>query len=179
MPGSGRLFRGINVGGTNILPMAELRRELEGLGFEDVKTYIQSGNVVFRSGVRSAAKLGDAIAGAVEESHGFRPPVLVLSAGELESALAKNPFPKVPAEKFLHFLFLFTKPKRPDLDALAGLVAKKEEFRLVDRVFYLFAPDGIGRSKLAARAERLLGVEATGRNLRTVRKLAGLVAEVS
>ena len=173
------LLRGINVSGKNILPMAELRRELEGLGFEDVRTYIQSGNVVFRSGARSAAKLADTIAGAVGESHGFRAPVLVLSAAELASAQRQNPFPKVSAEKALHFLFLFEKPRRPDLDALNELASGKEEFRLAGRVFYLHAPDGIGRSKLAARAEKLLGVEATARNLRTVRKLAELVAEVS
>jgi len=170
------LLRGINVSGKNILPMAELRRELEGLGFEDVQTYIQSGNVVFRSAARSATRAADRIADAVEGAHGFRVPVLVLSAKELEGAVRKNPFPQVSAEKFLHFSFLFETPKRPDLDALAELATKKEEFRLIDRVFYLHAPEGIGRSKLAARAEKHLGVKATGRNLRTVRKLGEMAA---
>ena len=170
------LFRGINVSGKNLLPMAELRGELEGLGFEDVRTYIQSGNVVFRSGARSAKPLAQAIAEAVEASHGFRAPVLVLSARELETARKKNPFPKVAEDRFLHFFFLFEKPRRPDMDKLAALATKTEELRLIDRVFYLHAPDGIGRSKLAARAEKLLGVEATGRNLRTVRKLAEMAA---
>jgi uncharacterized protein (DUF1697 family) len=170
------LFRGINVGGNNILPMAELRSGLEGLGFEDVRTYIQSGNAVFRSSARSATQLAKKIADAVEDSHGFRVPIHVLSAKELESAQRKNPFPEVSADKFLHFSFLFEKPKRPDLDALAELATKSEEFRLIERVFYLHAPDGIGRSKLAARAEKCLGVEATGRNLRTVRKLGEMAA---
>lgn len=169
------LFRGINVGGNNILPMAELRSGLEGLGFEDVRTYIQSGNVVFRSAARSATQLAKKIADAVEASHGFRVPVLVLSAKELEAAARKNPFPQVSVEKLLHFFFLFEKPKRPDLDALSALATKTEEFRLVERVFYLHAPDGMARSKLGAGAEKVLGVRVTARNLRTVRKLGELV----
>jgi len=170
------LFRGINVGGKHLLPMAELRRELEELGCEDVRTYIQSGNVVFRSAARAAAKLQKDIADRVEEAHGFRAPVLLLSARELATALLENPFPKVSLETSLHLFFLFAKPKRPDLKGLAELATKTEEFRLVDRVFYLHAPDGIARSKLAARADKLLGVEGTARNLRTVRKLAEMVA---
>ena len=173
------LFRGINVGGKNILPMAELRAELEGLGLENVATYIQSGNVVFRSGARSAAKLQARIVDTVEVSHGFRAPVLVISAKELERALRRNPFPKVTEGKSLHLGFLFTKPKRPDLDAVASLATPTEEFRLVDRVFYLHAPDGVGRSKLAARVEKLLGVEVTARNLRTARKLVEMMKDVS
>lgn len=170
------LFRGINVGGKNTLPMVELRAELEKLALEDVGTYIQSGNVVFRSGTRSTAKLQETITSAVEESHGFQAPVLVLSAKELEAAVRKNPFPKVTGAKFLHFLFLFEKPRHPDLDALADLATSSEEFRLVDCVFYLHAPDGIGRSRLAAQVEKHLGVEVTARNLRTVRKLAEMAA---
>lgn len=170
------LFRGINVGGKNILPMAELRAELEELGLGDVATYIQSGNVVFGSGARSAAKLQETIEAAVQRSHGFRPPVLVLAAKELSQALRKNPFPGVSQPKALHFFFLFARPRRPDLAALAELATPTEELRLVDRVLYLHAPDGIGRSKLATRVEKHLGVPATARNLRTVQKLAEMMA---
>ena len=102
--------------------------------------------------------------------------MLVLPAKELEAAVAKNPFPQVAEEKHLHLFFLYTKPRHPDLDALADLAQGKEEFRLAGRVFYLHAPDGIARSKLAAGAEKRLGVEATARNLRTARKLVELAA---
>lgn len=169
------LFRGINVGGKNLLPMAKLRGDLEGLGGEDVRTYIQSGNAVFRSSARSGAKLQEEIADTVEASYGFRVPILVLSTKELERALLENPFPEVTEGKSLHLFFLFAKPKRPDLDGLAALATKTEEFRLVERVFYLHAPDGIARSKLAARAEKSLGVGTTARNLRTVQKLVEMV----
>ncbi len=166
------LFRGINVGGRNVVPMKELVHDLRSLGLEDVRTYIQSGNAVFRAADGDAAELGATIAVKVEESHGFRPQVLVLSAGELEDAIRSNPFPEAEAEpKTLHLFFLASPPPAPDLDALAAIRSPSERFELTDRVFYLHAPDGIGRSKLAAKAERLLGVAVTARNWRTVGKL--------
>ena len=123
------LFRGINVGGKNILPMAELRAELAALGLEDVKTYIQSGNAVFRSKTRSAAKLQDAIADAVEASHGFRAPVLALSGADLARAERDNPFPEAPEDKFVLACFLFAKPKKPDLAALEADIARAVQTR--------------------------------------------------
>ncbi len=166
------LFRGINVGGRNILPMKELVRDLQSLGLEDVKTYIQSGNAVFRAAREDAAALGAEISATIEGRHGFRPHVLLLSADQLADAIASNPFPEAEAEpKTLHVSFLASLPPAPDLDALAAVKAPSERFHLTDRVFYLHAPDGIGRSKLAAKAERLLGVPITARNWRTVDKL--------
>ncbi len=166
------LFRGINVGGRNLLPMKELSRDLGALGLEDVRTYIQSGNVVFRSARSDSAALSAGIATRVEESHGFRPHVLLLTAGQLDAAIEANPFPEAEAEpKTLHLFFLAAPPATPDLEALERAKAPAERFQLTDPVFYLHAPGGIGRSKLAANAEKLLGVPATARNWRTVQKL--------
>jgi uncharacterized protein (DUF1697 family) len=166
------LFRGINVGGRNILPMKELVRDLEALELEDVRTYIQSGNAVFRSSGEAAADLGARIAAKVEERHGFRPHVLVLSAGQLRDAIESNPFPEAEGEpKTLHLSFLASPAEAPDVASLNELRSPSERFHLTDTVFYLHAPDGIGRSKLAAKVEKLLGVAATARNWRTVRKL--------
>jgi len=91
------LFRGINVGGNHILPMAELREALASLGLREVRTYIQSGNVVFASPAKSAAALGDSIADCIEQQKGFRPRVLVLTPAELSAAADANPYPEAGA----------------------------------------------------------------------------------
>lgn len=166
------LLRGINVGGKNILPMKELVQDLESLDLRDIQTYIQSGNVVFRSLSDVSPTLGAQIATRIEDRHGFRPRVLILSADQLKSAIDSNPYPEAEAEpKTLHLFFLGSVPAAPDIEALAEARSPSERFHLTDRVFYLHAPEGIGRSKVVARAEKLLGVAATARNWRTVQKL--------
>ncbi len=172
------LLRGINVGGNSILPMAELRSDLDALKFTNVRTYIQSGNVVFDSDATSASELTERIGERIEERHGFRPRILIVSGENLRDAVAANPFPDAVAEpKTLHFSFLEQPANDADLPALADASSPSESYKLTDRVFYLHAPDGIGRSKLAAKAEKLLGVVATGRNYRTVDRLMSMVAE--
>ena len=169
------LFRGINVGGNHMLPMKDLVAQLADLGCQDVKTYIQSGNAVFQCSVAKASTLSGRIAAAVEERRGFRPRVLVMKAADLESAVAANPFPEAEAEpKSLHLWFLADRPSRPDLASLKACKAANERYVLKGGVFYLHAPDGIGRSKLAERVERTLGVEATARNWRSVCKILEL-----
>jgi uncharacterized protein (DUF1697 family) len=166
------LFRGINVGGRNILPMKDLRAVLEVLGCEGVRTYIQSGNVVCRHSEGTASRLAGRMRAAIESSHGFAPEVLLLTAESLERAMNANPFPEGTAEPSkLHLFFLSTVPVDPDLAALEEARAPSERFELEGDVAYLHAPDGIGRSKLAARLENVLGVSATGRNWRTLCKI--------
>jgi uncharacterized protein (DUF1697 family) len=162
------LLRGINVLGSNLLPMKALAALLEELGCADVRTYIQSGNAVLRSRL-SPPTLSARIRGAIATGHGFEPKVLVLSRSELERAAAGNPFPEaVNDPKSLHCFFLDRAPSKPDLVTLNALKTKTERFALKGTAFYLHTPDGFGNSKLAARAERLLGVAATARNWRTV-----------
>ncbi len=169
------LFRGINVGGNNILPMKALVVLLENIGYSNVKTYIQSGNVVLEAKGSTAQKIEKLIARTVLDQHGFEPRVLVLSVREFEKALGSNPFPDAEADpKSLHLSFLCETPTSANLDAMKEIAAISEEYSLIGNVFYLCAPDGIGRSKLAAKAEKLLGVDATGRNWRTVSKLLEL-----
>jgi len=166
------LLRGINVGGKNILPMAELVQGLRSLQLDSVKTYIQSGNAVFRASIEMAQRLDAEIADMIEDRHGFRPRVLVLSADDLAAAVASNPFPEAEGNpKTLHLSFLAANPSEPDLESLAEAAAPNERFCLTGRIFYLHAPDGIGRSKLATKVEHLLGVATTARNWRTVNKL--------
>ena len=166
------LFRGLNVGGNSILPMKELVAQLEDIGLRNVRTYIQSGNAVFQSEEEEASLLSNKIRAAIRNRRGFEPQVLLLEPEEIEKAVESNPFPEAESEpKTLHAYFLASMPKNPDLDALEGIKSERERFVLKDGIFYLHAPDGIGRSKLAANAEKLLGVSATARNWRTVRKL--------
>ena len=166
------LFRGINVGGNNILPMKALVAVLEKLGSASVRTYIQSGNAVFQHEVESASRLSDQIRAAIKESHGFEPQVLLLDLAQMEQAIASNPFPEAESEpKTLHLYFLAARPAQSDFRALDTLKQANEQYSLNDQVFYLHAPDGIGRSKLAAQVEKSLGVAATARNWRSVCKI--------
>ncbi len=162
-------FRGVNVGG-NTLPMKQLAAALEDVGFTDVRTYIQSGNVLFSCPKATASQLVKRIGDCVAERFDFQPRVLVLSSTELAQAAAANPFPQADQNpKSLHLFFLAKTPSSPDVAGLQPLKAKTEEFELKGKVFYLYTPAGFGVSKLAERAERLLGVDATARNWRTVR----------
>lgn len=176
------LLRGINVGGRNILPMKELAALLEGLGLTSVKTYLNSGNVVFQSETADldADRLLDDIRTAIEQNYGFRPQVLIRSIQDLQKAIATNPFPEGESQpKSLHFFFLESTPVDPDLEDLESIKKASERFRLVDTVFYLHAPEGIGRSKLATRVEKSLGVPATARNWRTVSKVMAMATEIA
>lgn len=166
------LFRGINVGGRHILPMKELITILEDLGCRNVKTYIQSGNAVFESKLNNTSQLSKKISAEINKRRGFPPHVLLLSLEEMEKAITNNPFPDGEKDpKTLHVGFLTSTPKTPDLKALEALKVDREQFKLMDNIFYLYAPEGIGRSKLAARSEKLLGVPLTDRNWGTVRKI--------
>jgi len=166
------LFRGINVGGKNSLPMRELVAVLEESGSENVQTYIQSGNVVFANPDTDASRLSRKISQEIKKRRGFEPHVLLLELEDIERAISKNPFPEAAGDpQALHAGFLASKPAKPDLKTLESLKSNSERFRLIDRVFYLHAPEGIGRSKLAANAEKLLGVPMTDRNWRTVCKI--------
>ncbi|MFO1062725.1 MAG: DUF1697 domain-containing protein [Pirellulales bacterium] len=170
------LFRGVNVGGHNKVPMAKLCSLLESIECRNARHYIQSGNVVFESTVKSKAKLRTAITEAVENEFGFRPALMLLAASEFKAALDNNPFSSAASEpKSLHFYFLEWKPEQPDMDGIAKLAVATERFELKGEVFYLLARAGFGTSKLAAAAERKLGVAATARNFATVKKLAEML----
>ena len=154
--------------------MKELVALLEQLGCTGTRTYIQSGNAVFRH--RAAAPgLAKRICNAVQAAKGFKPEVLLLREEQVAQAAASNPFPEGEADPSkLHLYFLTAMPERPDLELLQALRIPSERFELQPRVFYMYAPEGIGRSKLAARVEKALGVPGTGRNWRTVTKILEL-----
>ena len=166
------LIRGVNVTGNNMLPMKSLTALLEKMGCANVRTYLQSGNAVFQNPSSDRARLCESLKTAIEKAHGFAPRVMLLTAPEISRAMRANPFPQAADNhRVLHLFFLDAKPAKADLKAMAGLAANGEEFTLSGRVFYLYTPNGFGVSKLATRAERLLGVAATARNWRTVTSL--------
>lgn len=172
------LFRGINVGGNNMLPMKELVSVLKSLGLKGVRTYIQSGNVIFQSQAVNTTQLSVRISSAIMKSHGFEPKVLLLDSATLDKAIKSNPYPEAKSEpNTLHVNFLSLIPPAPDLKSLEKIKAESERFHLAGEVLYLHAPKGIGRSKLAAGMERLLGVPMTSRNWRTVCKLKEMIAD--
>ncbi|MFJ5772827.1 DUF1697 domain-containing protein [Streptomyces sp. NPDC093094] len=175
------LLRGINVGGSRKVPMAELRAVLEGLGLDGVRTYLQSGQAVFTSGHGDEDSLAASLAAAIDRHFGFTVDVLVRDHAYLKAVADNCPFPAGDLEpRQLHVTY-FSAPVGEDrfaeLDRDAYL---PEEFRLGDRVLYLYAPDGLGRSRLAgdlARPRLTKGLVATSRNWNTVRKLVELTAE--
>jgi len=163
------LFRGINVGGNNALAMKDLVAILQGLGSQDVQTYIQSGNAVFRSNTKNTMQLSRQISARIKQQRGFEPHVMLLELEDIERVIAKNPFPDAETDpKALHVGFLASAPEDPNLRALETLKRDTERYHLGERAFYLHAPEGVGRSKLAAKVEKLLGVPMTDRNWRTV-----------
>lgn len=170
------LFRGINVGGKHIVPMQDLRDILGALGCENVRTYIQSGNAVFSSDA-TADDVSTRLREEIGTRFGFEPQVLVLSADQFQEIAASNPYSDIDAEpKSVHVAFLTDVPVDPDLSALDELRAGSESFELGGGAFYLHAPDGIARSRLASKVEQVLGVATTARNWRTVTKLVELTS---
>ena len=173
------LLRGINVGGNNRLPMKELVTILAGLGLRHVKTYIQSGNVVFQSDRTHTNELSQEITAAIGKSHGFAPYVLILAAQALQAAITANPFPEGETEpKSLHLFFMDATPQKLNWETLERVKAPNERYQLIDNVFYLHTPDGIGRSKLAEVIGKGWGVNITARNWRTVTTIMAMAAEL-
>ena len=158
--------------------MKELVVLLEEIGAKNVRTYIQSGNSVFQSAEKNSSKLSKQVAAEIKKRYGFELHVLLLSLEAINTAIAKNPFPEAGADSTsLHLGFLASTPQNPALERLNSFKKASERFHLSDNVFYLHAPEGVGRSKLAANTEKLLGVPMTVRNWRTVCKIKELAGE--
>lgn len=164
------LLRGVNVGGRNKVPMQELCAVFAAAGCVGIKSYIQSGNVVFGSSC-AAAELERTLAAAIEKRFGFAVPVVVRSPVELRLALERNPFAGVAAER-LAVMFL---RDRPTAEALARLEADRflpERFCVVEGEVYLDMPHGAGRSKLTTTYfDSRLKTIGTVRNLKTIQAL--------
>ncbi|MFF0466453.1 DUF1697 domain-containing protein [Micromonospora zamorensis] len=172
------LLRGVNVGTTR-LAMADLRRIVTDLGHEDVKTYLQSGNVAFDSTVRDAEKLAAGIERALADELALKVPVLVRSGRELAAVAGGNPYADREDDPTrLLVAFLATPPKTSTVDALTVPGGENVSFTVTGReVFLHFVDGGYGRSKFTnAYLEKKLGVVSTSRNWKSVRALAEMTA---
>jgi uncharacterized protein (DUF1697 family) len=167
------LLRGINVGGKNKLPMATLTSVVAQLGCEDVRTYIQSGNVVYRAGRALSQRVGGLISRAIADKLGLAIPVVTRSAAELFEVIEESPFRG--GEDALHIAFLSS---APDAKAAASLDPQRsppDSFVVSGREVYLHCPNGLGKTRLTnAYLDSKLGVTCTVRNWRTVLALAQL-----
>jgi uncharacterized protein (DUF1697 family) len=171
------LLRGINVVGRRQLLMEDLAAIFRRAGFTAVRTYIQSGNVVFESAHGGARALAAEIGALTAKRAGFEPQVMVLSRRELAAAVRGNPFPEADRDhKSLHLFFLSARPRHPDLDSLTQLKRGREGFALEGKVFYLFTPHGFPQCELHDKVERFLGVHASARNWRTANALLSMSA---
>jgi uncharacterized protein (DUF1697 family) len=171
------ILRGINVSGHRIIKMEKLRQLYLDLGFENVKSYIQSGNVVFQTKEESNEELGLNIEKCIKDNFGFEVPVIVNKLQEFKQILNSNPFLKDKTKNisFLHITFLSEKPKKVDLENILNDKFEQDEFNLLNKAVYLYCPNSYSNSKLTNKFfEKKLKVMATTRNWKTALELLNL-----
>ena len=174
------ILRGINVSGQKKIRMADLKSLYESLGLEDIRTYLQSGNVVFDSPEKDTTKLREAIEAGIEKAYGFSVPVLILTREDFRRLIGSKPFAQErsvePSRVLVTFLY-----KRPDPAKLENLKAPENDpcqFVHGEREIFLYCPGGYGKTKLSNNFfEKKLGVTATTRNWKTVNALYEMVNE--
>jgi uncharacterized protein (DUF1697 family) len=175
------LLRGVNVGGNNKLPMKSLSGLCEAQGCCAVRTYIQSGNVVFRASAKVAAGFPDKLKAQIKQECGFETTVILRTTAELRAAAENNPFltPDVDT-KFLYVMFLASEPNLTDVVKLNPVCEGEEAFSLRGSEIFLYLPNGAGRSKMASYAyDKILRTVGSTRNWQTVQKLLALCQETS
>jgi Uncharacterized protein conserved in bacteria len=172
------ILRGINVGGHKKIRMDDLRQLFVELGYRDVQTYIQSGNILFSAEDTESQALEKTIAQKILKTFGFEVPVLILGAEDLKTILDNNPFSNDPTKNssFIHITFLSEIPNKEQLKNLADLNFAPDEFVLAGKAIYLYCPTGYGTTKLTNTFfENKLKLIATTRNLNTATELVRLI----
>lgn len=173
------LLRAINVGGHAKIAMSRLRDLLTELGFDDPRSLLQTGNLVFRSSARSTATLEHLLEREAEQRLDLRTSFFVRTAAEWNTIIARNPFPEAAARDPGHLVVMCLKdaPDARSVDALRAAITGPEIVRADGRHLYIVYPAGIGRSRLTnALIERKLGTQGTARNWNTVLKLGALAS---
>ena len=174
MPAAISLLRGVNVGGHHKIKMEELRELYESLGLRQAQTYVQSGNVVFRTDARDFTRLSKRIADGIEERFAFRPGVILRTAADLRGVIAANPFASRrdldPSRLLVQFLA--SEPPPDARERILRIESEPEEVRMAGRELYIYYLNGMARPKVAwSVIERILQTPCTSRNWNTVRKL--------
>lgn len=175
------VLRGINVSGQKLIKMDALRKMYENLGFRNVTTYVQSGNVVFTSSNIDVDMLEQEISQQIEKDFKFDVPVIVLTADKLNQIASDNPFLKSSNidHAFLHVTFLSSKPNFYDYKQMEDKKQNEEEIFFSDTAVYLYCPNGYGRTKLTNNfLEAKLKVRATTRNWKTTTELLKIAQQI-
>lgn len=168
------LLRGINVSGQKRILMSDLKHYMEECGFSGVSTYIQSGNVVFKSQTLKLDEIRDIIEKKIREKYGFDVPVLVLRRPDLEHVLKNNPYPMENSghEQRFYIAFLYEEPSQANLEILENVSFPSEFIKTDGKFIYMFFPNGYGRAKINNNfIENKLKVLATTRNWKSVNTL--------
>ena len=175
------MLRGVNLGQHNRIKMDDLRALYESLRLENPQSYVQSGNVIFRTKEKNGPQLAKKIQGAIQKKFGCCPEVILRTPDEMRKAIAANPFPertKVEPAKVL-VTFLAAQPPREAEDNLEKLKGFPEELHLHGRELYIYFPNGAGRSKLPWSAvDKLLKVTGTARNWNSVQAILEIAQEM-
>jgi len=174
------ILRGINVSGQKLIKMDALRTSYEKMGFEQVTTYVQSGNVIFKGNDTDVNALEQKISQQVEEDFGYKVPVIVLSLSILKQIIDNNPFIKDlnKDQAFLYVTFLSSKPELYNIKLIEDKKQHEEEIRFSENAVYLYCPNGYGRTKLNNNfLETKLKVGATTRNWKTTKALFNIAQQ--
>jgi uncharacterized protein (DUF1697 family) len=174
MPVIVSMLRGVNVGGHNLIKMEALRAHYESLGLRDPQTYVQSGNVVFRTKERDLTALAKRIENTIERRFGFRTPVILRTTSELRDVIAGNPFGRRRGidPRNLLVTFLASHPSPEAREQVLKINAEPEEKHIDGREVYIYYPNGLARPKLSwVTIEKKLKIPGTGRNWNSVTKL--------
>jgi uncharacterized protein (DUF1697 family) len=175
------ILRGINVSGHKIIKMDALKNMCINLGFNNVQTYIQSGNIVYKFRQTETNNLNKMISETILNTFGFEVPVVTKSAEQLQEIIKNNPFTKDthfdPA--FFHITFLSDSPDSSKIQLLDQAELKNDKFALIDKAIYLYCPNSYSSSKLSnCFIENKLKVTATTRNWKTVNELMNLAEKI-
>lgn len=176
------ILRGINVSGHKKINMNELKSLFAALDYKNVRTYIQSGNVIFECEPTDPRKLSEQIEQKILEKYSFDVPVLIRTYTQLVHVIRKNPFigESGVSRDSLYVTFLADEPQSINIDKMAGLGYEPDRFIISGKEVYVFCPNGYGRTKLTNNFfENRLKVKATTRNWKTLQKLAGMISPVS
>lgn len=175
------ILRGINVSGHNMIKMDVLRQMYTLLGFKNVQSYIQSGNVLFQCETSEKQNLEKKIVKKILETFHFEVFVLVKELDEIKEIVSNNPFVNIRNEDItrLHVTFLSSTPLKENLDKVNGQQYVPDEFIIIDKAIYLFCPNGYGNTKLSNNFfENKLKVSATTRNWKTTNELVSIAEKM-
>lgn len=175
------ILRGINVSGNRIIKMEALRQVYNELGFEQVQSYIQSGNVVFKQKNIDSKKLETIITKAIKDNFLFDVPVLVIPIHEFKTIIENNPYISDPAKNssFLHITFLDKCPDPKAFDLIKDMNYYPDEYFIKEKAIYLYCPNGYSNSKLTnSFIEKKLNVSATTRNWKTTNELYKIASSI-